>query len=191
MMRRSASQHPRFLHKVSGMLCLLLLCSLSVQGYAEESVSTEYQLKAALIYKLAKFIEWPDGTHALAAKHFKICILGEDHFGSAIDALEKRKLKDMPIRIQRFNQSEAIDSGCKVLYVSKMKRPFLHSILKNINKLPILTLSDMEGFADEGGIIQFTRGKKRIGFQINQGRARDSGLTIAAPLLDLSTIVDR
>jgi hypothetical protein len=169
--------------------CLwLLLVLLPLQIFAAPPTE-EYKLKAALIYKLSKFVEWPAPAATGKPRTFGICLLGEDAFGAALDALEGRKAAGQPIRVQRFSQSEAIDSGCQMLFISESKQAFLGSILQNLQQQPILTLGDTKGFAEQGGMIQFTRGRKRIGFKINLESTKQSGLKIAAPLLELATII--
>ncbi len=171
--------------------CLVLLV-LSVLLPAEllsaGTVSPEYKLKAALIYKLTKFVEWPRSSQE--KKQFGICILGRNDFGSALDALEARQVGNQPIHIQHFSQSEAVNSSCQILFVSESKRPFLKTILHSLAHLPILTIGDIDKFAEMGGMIELNRGHKRIGFRINLQQADRAGLKIAAPLLDLATIVE-
>jgi hypothetical protein len=171
------------------MLLVLCLSGISFTACASSSGS-EYKLKAALIYKLTKFIEWPNLQPGHRPEHFGICLLGEDDFGDALDALESRKVKDIPIQVYRHSQSEAIGENCHIVYISESKKAFLTPILQSLAGTPILTLSDIEGFADHGGMLQFTYLSKRIGFLINQQSAKAAHLTIAAPLLDLATIVD-
>ncbi len=172
-----------------GRPCLwLLLVLLPVQIIAAPPTG-EYKLKAALIYKLSKFVDWPDPAGAGNNGTFGICVLGEDPFGSALDALAARKTGGRPIRIHRFTQSETIDTRCQIVFISESKRAFLRPILQSLRQRPILTLGDTNNFAEQGGIMQFTRGDKRIGFKINLGQARQSGLEIAAPLLELATVI--
>jgi len=166
----------------------LLLALASVELFAAGLASSEYKLKAALIYKLTHFVEWP--ADAMTGKYFGICLLGRDDFGSALDALEQREVAHKPIRIQRFVQSEAVNASCQILIISESKRPFLKSILHSLATLPILTISDVDRFADQGGMIELARGRKRIGFRINLQQATSAGLRIAAPLLELATIVE-
>ncbi len=171
----------------AGMSLLLLALLLPVSIHSAGSGSAEYKLKVALIYKLTGFIEWPESS--LEGGKFGICILGRDDFGNALDALEARKVDNQAIHVRRFVQSEAVDASCQILFVSESKRPFLRSILQSLAHYPILTIGDVEQFAEKGGMIEFVRGSKRIGFRINL-QASKAGLKIAAPLLDLSTIVE-
>jgi hypothetical protein len=54
----------------------------------------------------------------------------------------------------------------------------------------VLTISQIRGFADAGGIIQLFRAGDRVRFRINHRVARDRGLELSARLLDLAEIVD-
>jgi hypothetical protein len=180
------------LHILRSICSLALVLGLIGISFAlpASHPGAEYKLKAALIYKLTKFIEWPNLQPGHRPEHFGICLLGEDVFGITLDVLETRKVKDIPIQVYRLSQSEAIGQNCHIVYISESKKVFLTTILQSLAGAPILTLSDIEGFADQGGILQFTNIDKRIGFLINQQSAKMSHLTIAAPLLDLATVVD-
>lgn len=170
------------------LVCLaLLLLPLQQLGAAP---SAEYQLKAALIYKLSKYVTWPGSAFSETSRHFGICVLGEDPFGSALDALEKRRTVNRYIRIYRFARSDDIDQQCQIVFIDASRRAFLQPILQHLRQQPILTASDIHEFAKEGGIMELTRKDKGIGFTINLTRAREAGLEIAAPLLELATIVE-
>ena len=184
-MSHSTGRRPNGLRQY-GVLLLLVLLPLHLFAAPP---TEEYKLKAALIYKLSRFVEWPDPAKAGTVQNFGICVLGKDFFGPALGVLETRETGGLPIRIKHVSQSEAIGTDCQVVFISKSKRSFLRSILKNLGDQPILTLGDTEGFAEQGGIIEFTRGDKRIGFKINVESAERSGLKIAAPLLELATII--
>jgi YfiR/HmsC-like len=169
-------------------LCLLLLlCTFSVSA---ESVSSEYKIKAALLYKLTRFIEWSNITEAKINENFGICILGQDDFGQAINALATRKTKGLPITIERFNQSSGIKDSCHLVFISDSKKAFFKKITQSLVQHPILTVSDSEDFALNGGMIQLAYENKKITFKINLKQVKYSGLSISATLLELSTIVD-
>jgi hypothetical protein len=54
----------------------------------------------------------------------------------------------------------------------------------------VLTISDMLEFNKRGGIINLVRQDNRIGFEIQLRNARELGLQIGAPLLELARVVD-
>jgi hypothetical protein len=52
---------------------------------------------------------------------------------------------------------------------------------------PVLTISDMEGFAEQGGVIGLMMIHTRIRFAINPAVAQSAGITISSRLLNLAT----
>lgn len=168
----------------------MLLFLVPIQGYSDVPPSDEYKLKAALIYKLAKFIEWPNRGYGIPDKSFGICVLGDDPFGTALDVLNTHRIKGRQITIHRMAYSEEIKAGaCRVLFISDSKQPFMKSMLQNLQYQPILTIGDTKGFAEKGGVIQLSSGERRTSFRINLTSGKRAGLEIAAPLLELATIV--
>ncbi len=169
---------------------LWLAANLAVYSavYGKELESTEYQLKSVLLYKLTRFVDWPQ-NESNAVGSFKICVLGRDDFGRSLDALEKYKVKGAPIKVSRFTLSEQVDMSCRILFISDSKQPFIREITRQLEAYPILTVGDSDQFAEQGGMIQFVMKQRKIGFQINLQKVSDCKLKIAAPLLQMSTIV--
>ena len=53
----------------------------------------------------------------------------------------------------------------------------------------ILPISDIDSFAEEGGIIELFRFDTKLRFKVNVEAARRSGLKISSRMLDLAHIV--
>jgi len=171
-------------------LCLGLTLSLfSFQLNAAEPASEEYKIKAALIYKITRFVEWPRQIPPKTTAYFGLCLLGRDDFGRAIDALQGNTIGQKPILIQRFNQSNSINQQCQLVFISDSKQAFLKPILRTAHQHPVLTIGDSPSFAEKGGMIQLSYHNKRIEFKINLNSVKKAGLKIYAPLLEMATIV--
>lgn len=173
-------------------LVQLLLFSCFTVVFAHEGerkpATPEYQLKAALLYKLTKFIEWPERDDS--QQQFNICIIGDNVFGDALEPLKERQVSQKSIEINHYTQSDEIDRHCDLLFIEKSKQPFLSTILAKVDKPGILTISDIANFAEQGGIVELTLVNNKIGFRINLQSSKAAELSIAAPLLQLATIVE-
>lgn len=192
---RQASSLLRRLLTVCSCIVAALTMSALMAGHslAVETVAPEYKLKATILYKLTHFVNWPEtpGETAVGrAKTFNICILGDNPFGDVLEPLRKRNVKSAAIQIRYFDQAEDITNTCQLLFISDSKRAFIQPILQRFSRETTLTLSNLDAFASLGGIIELTQGNNKIGFTINPNQTRRAGLSIAAPLLDLATIVD-
>ncbi len=80
--------------------------------------------------------------------------------------------------------------GCHILFIGKVSEDDLSDILAFTEHRPIVTISDTEGFAEEGVLINLYRDGNRLGFEINESAVRESGLAMSYSLLNLARIVD-
>ena len=78
---------------------------------------------------------------------------------------------------------------CHLLFVSRSEEKNLPEILAKIKNWNTLTVSDMEGFAQSGGVINFVTVEKKIRFEINLDAAERADLKISSKLLRLAKIV--
>ena len=148
----------------------------------------EYKIKAAFLLNFAKFINWPNDTFTGDKGFFKICVLGENPFGSALTAIESRTVGSRKIEL---NYVDDIEQGgsCHLLFVSASEKNNITSINKSLGNRTILMVSDIDGFASAGGMIEFVTRDNKLAFKINLSRARKQGLEIHSALLNLATEV--
>lgn len=165
---------------------LILLCCVLLAvpcANAHEAVPNEHKVKTAFLYNFAKFIEWPADTGTL-----NICILGEDHFGRDIDDIEEKAAAGKVLSIRRIKAVQDIKQ-CHMLFISSSENERLASILAVAHGLNILTVSDTDGYAERGVIINFYEEQNKIRFEINKDAAERSGLKISSKLFSLARIV--
>ena len=162
---------------------------LGTAARGAESASFEYQVKAACLYNFAKFVDWPPRVFAEVNDPIIYGILGEDPFGNTLEAVIKNKtINGRPLTIKRSGQVEDL-KGCQVLFISRSARARQAQILKSLEGLSILTVSDTEEFLAEGGMIRFLIEEKKVRFEINLSAARRASLKIDPLLLSLATSV--
>ena len=63
-------------------------------------------------------------------------------------------------------------------------------MLGALNGVPALTISDIDGFAAQGGMIGFATRDGKLSFQVNPAASGRAGLEIGAQLLQLATLVE-
>src|SRR3990172_10053935 len=71
-------------------LAAWLTASGTVGAGQDSGTPSEYQVKAAILFNFAKFVEWPDAAFPDPATPIIIGVLGEDPFGSALDAAKNK-----------------------------------------------------------------------------------------------------
>jgi hypothetical protein len=173
-------------HVPARTACAALALLVLLQGLAFAQDVTAPALKAAFIYNFAKFTEWPaDGLPN--AEPFVICVLGDS---AVADALEQT-VKGRMLAGHNITVSHVAPVGgtrvCPVLYVSGMTTAQAARAVSGLRDAPVLTISDVEGFADAGGIAQFFFERGRLRFSVHIDSAKRARLQISSRLLALST----
>lgn len=163
------------------MLLPWLICQV---GYAKQP--SEYQLKAAFLYNVARMVDWPKSDRK---KPLNVCFIGEDPFGDALSSIKKKKVKRRPLQfMMNITISEA--SGCHILFVTQEAQHLLTNILPSIENQHILTMGDAPEFATQGGMVNLLKNGERITIEINLKAVKASNIVISSRLLTLAKIVD-
>jgi len=171
--------------RLSFAICVLL--AADARGQTNE----EYRVKAAFLYNLTKFVEWP--SYAFKAPHagIEICILGKDPFGDSLtEAVNGKVLEGHAFSIRHIEDAQQA-AGCQVLFVSASERKRLRPILDSVRYAAILTVGDIDGFTSEGGIVNFKIEGGRVRLQINVAAADQARLGMSSKLLSLAEIVKK
>ena len=157
--------------------------------FAQVAKAPEYSLKAAYLYNFTQFIEWPGDSFTSADAPIVIGVLGEDPFGGALDqAVKNKTAHGRSFEIKRFKQIGEL-RACHVLFVSGSEAKRLPEILAAVPKKGVLTVSDIDRFAEQGGVINFYMENNKVRFKMNLSAAGRAGVKISSQLLRLGTII--
>jgi hypothetical protein len=189
----AGAQRPGFRRAVTVWCGLWLLGGLlAVAAPPASSPVTkapEYALKAAYLFNFIQFIEWPSNDLAAGNAPIVIALLGEDPFGGALDQVVKDKtVHGRRFEIKRIKNPGELRDG-NVLFVCGSESKRIPEILGALRKRGILTVSDIERFAEQGGMINFFMETNRVRFKINPDAAEGAGIRISSQLLKLGMIV--
>jgi hypothetical protein len=154
----------------------------------EAQISREYLIKAAILFNFAKFASWPETAFSYQGAPLRICVLGEDPFGAALESLHGRQVRNRPLATARIGAIEDAPQ-CHILFVSASEEARLPAILDHVGKLPILTVADIGRFANHGGIIALKEVDNRSRIEINIGAAEQAGVKLSSKLLRLADVV--
>ncbi|MBI5890037.1 MAG: YfiR family protein [Nitrosomonadales bacterium] len=171
---------------VSKILRFAALCVLSVCIEAQAAPTGEYEVKAAFIHNIAKFVEWP--AAATGAGKLRLCILGDDPFGGNINVLRGKQIGRLVWEVTRINAFADMKS-CQVLFISASGHDGIGQIRKHINGSAVLTVGDTRGYAEQGVMVNFYLEENKVRFEINRAAAARAGFRIDSKLLRLGRIV--
>ena len=149
----------------------------------------EYELKAAMLFRLTRFVEWPATAYADAQGPTVLCILGRDPFGDSLTTIASNQAAGgRPVQVRRIASNKEI-RGCHVVYISSSERKNIAQVLGALKGTSVLTVGEMAQFAARGGMIQFSLEEKQVRFEVNLEAASEADLKISSRLLVLARVV--
>jgi len=172
----------------------------------------EYETKAGYLLNFVEFVEWPAGAFADAKSPVIIGIVGKDPFGAELDRLQDKVVNGRKLQIKRFKgalefrgeetpgrrhddlalkqaRKLAELKSCHILFISLSEKNYLPLILKPLKGASVLTVSETELFAHEGGIINFLDSANRVQLEVNLDAAEQARLRISSKLLNLAKVI--
>lgn len=166
---------------------MVLVVSLTLGGVPHASLadnSREYQLKAAYLLNFARFVYWPEQSFVSEDSAFTICVYGDNPFDGALNSLSNKQINNRSIEI-RFIAQLKTDPQCQIAFFPETSQT-TYTILKE--KLPrhVLTVSEYDGFSDDGGMIEFIQVNNKIRFEINLTSSTENGIKYRSQLLEVA-----
>jgi hypothetical protein len=149
----------------------------------------EYEIKAGFLYNFAAFVEWPEEVFKTKTEDLRLEVIGHDPFDGALDRLLAGKtINQHPVVIVYSSHLTAGPRG-HVVFVSGSEFKQLPGLIAALNNTPTLTVSDIDQFAQHGGVIGLVAAAGSVRFVINTEAATRARLRLSSRLLSLATIL--
>jgi hypothetical protein len=147
---------------------------------------TEPALRAAFIYNFAKFTEWPADVIP-NGEPLVLCVLGDAAIEEALQqAVKGRTLAGHSMTVVQAAPVVRPLEGCHLLYISGLSAGQAAKVVAGLGAEPVLTISDAEGFTQQGGIAQFFFEHGQLRFHIHLESAKRARLKLSSRLLALA-----
>jgi len=170
-------------------LCGVLAFVALAPGVDGAEAASEYQVKAVFLFNFTRFVEWPPQTFTTPGEPFVIGILGDDPFGTRIDdVIRNERIGEHPLAVRRFHNAGEI-GDCQMLFIGRSESSGFGQVVARLDHRPVLIVSEIEGSAEHGAMIQFATESSHVRLRINADAARGAGLVISSKLLHLAEIV--
>lgn len=173
---------PNIISRTLGLLMILISVPV-VLGAQKVDV---YALKSALVYNFVKFTQWPENS---INTRIEICYFN-DLYKPGLTLVAGKKIASYSISIRQIDNINDVDT-CQLVYIDKSKRDILNRLFLKVQGKPILTVSDIVGFYDEGGMIEITLSDNRLRFLINLDSVNKSNIVLSSQMLKLAIDVRR
>lgn len=162
---------------------LLLVIGLSSMAcFAEgDIINREFQLKTVYLFHFAELAEWPSSLP------LTICLQGSSPIRNYLPELEGQLIDGQPVHIRLDQQLDL--NGCRILFLSNIDA-LTPGLKERAKTQHVLLVSDVEGFAEKGGMVQFALRDNRLKLVINLSAVKQAGLKFSSKLLRMSEILE-
>lgn len=164
------------------MLCALLLLGAAAGGLAQPA--SEHAVKAGFVFNFIKFTQWPAGDEAVSAP-LRLCSTGAEALQGQLAQLQGRAMGGRALEVVPGAVAAKVRQ-CDVLFIGEGDADRLDALLRGLGNAPVLTVGDLPGFVQAGGMIGLRIEANRVRFDVNLAVAQRSGLVLNSQMLKLA-----
>jgi hypothetical protein len=168
---------------------LMLWFTPTPVAQAQENIQlVEQEIKAGLLYNFMKYTDWPSDRAQQPNAPIVVCLLGGDPFAGRLQPLAGRTVNQHVIELRNLRNVEEAGT-CSLVFIHADEKPQWPQLRMALAGKSMLTVSDFQGFADAGGMIEFTRIENKIGVKIDTAAVTAAHLQVQDRLLKLANAV--
>jgi len=161
------------------ILPIVVLLSIDLNAYQSED-----KLKVVLVGKVGKYITWQEKN----SDDFIITILNNQNGDLFNKIYRDKKIKNHAVKLKYIQDIDEL-TQTNILYIPSSNSKNLEEIFKKTVDKNILTISDIRGFSQKGGILQIYFASQKPKIRINLDVAKRENLKIKSSLLRIADIV--
>ena len=147
-------------------------------------------MQALFLYNFANFVEWPETAFPADGSPVKLCLFGGVPLDTFVRVFDGTLIRDRELAISQTHDINDIIEGCQILFVGFDKREFLDSFFADIKHIFVLSVSAIEEFAREGGVVSIHRNSDQMQIEVNLDTAIKNGLYISSDLLSIARVLE-
>jgi YfiR/HmsC-like len=174
------------MRRLAWLLVLAVLVMLPRPTSGQRDVASANERKALFIYNFLPFVRWPADAFHDPSETLRVQIIGRDPFDGSLDRLVVDRSVDNRRIVVTHSAVPTTVPFPHVALVSSTVGAQLASVLAAYCRAPVLTVSDLEHFADRGGVIGIVEDGQSLRFAINQTAASQAHLQVSSQLFHLA-----
>jgi len=151
---------------------------------AQLLLSPDLRMRAAYIYNLAKFVEWPPPSDAPSDAPIVFGVMGRGALAAALEmTVYGKTIQGRPVRVRLVGSVLEL-KPCHLLFIGLAGGT--GDVARAAAQAGVLTVGEGEDFVRSGGMVNLIPYRERVRFQINLSAVESAGLRISSKLLRLA-----
>lgn len=162
--------------------------TVTAQATTSQLSADEYSLKAAFLYNLAKFLDWPPEKFKRDDSPLIIGVDGDGAFERFSAVVRDKIIAKHRVEVRRIKNDSDIQD-CHILFFTRSPSEPIEVRLNLANKSAVLTVGETDKFLESGGMIRFYLEGDNLRLEIDRVSVRQAALGINANAL--STLINK
>lgn len=150
----------------------------------QQAALSDQQLRAAYVLNFLRYVDWPERVFPTPDAPLILGVLGNEA-AAGFAGIAGKVVRGHPVTVRTVSGSDEA-RGCHALYFPEQDARRFVSLLRSLQNAPVLTVSDVEGFVDIGGMIGLVHADNRLQFEVNLGGLGQAQLKASSQLLRLA-----
>jgi hypothetical protein len=180
-------------------LVLMTMCLVPpVRAQGQEELAQK--VKAGMLVEFARYTTWPQHKFQAPEDPVVIGVMDDDALAGVLGELlerEKPRVQGRRVTVRKLPRLDLEDpaqaaqfseqvTGLHELYLGDADRRKMREVLRRLEGEPVVTISQLPRFAEDGGMIGLFLDKGRFRFDINTGSIDAAALKLSARVLQLA-----
>jgi hypothetical protein len=174
---------------VAAALLVWMILGQAWSAWGGPVTGREYDVKMGFIYNFAKFVTWPREADEKKSRDIVLCYVADDPSITVFQKLDGKAIRHRKIKVVAFQGENCIEQS-HILFFATQDKKHIQEILEQARGRGILTIGEVEGFTQWGGVINFFEELNRLRFKVNLTAARREGLKMSSQILVSAQIVE-
>lgn len=160
--------------KKIAVLALLTMMPFLHQAHAAKENNWAITQKSKIIKYLLTTVIWP--TESIKSNTLNVCLVGKFDDIKPINALNGTQINTFNIKVRKSSLEQS-KSNCQLIYISNSEKEKMKEIIQDLSQKPILLISDIANFADQGGAMNFVETNESVAITVNVETIKNSKLS--------------
>jgi hypothetical protein len=150
---------------------------------APSHAADEAELKAAIVFNVLVFVEWPDDQKAL-----ELCVAAENPLLPALRQLDGRDIRGRVFKVQEI-RTDSPPIACRAAFIDAADGARRTTIVKALFERNVFVISDDADAPAKTTAVTMQRVGPRIALDVNLPAVRQARVQVSSKLLRLARTV--
>lgn len=149
-------------------------------------VSLESRVKAAFLFQMAGYVEWPSAAFPRPDTPVNIAVVGAEAVAEELTRITPgRTVQNRTLAVKPVKDPSGL-AGAHIVFIGDDRKAQLKQFAARAREQGVLLVTESEGALSDGSMVNFILVDGRVRFEVALDPARRSGIKLSSRLLSVA-----